>query len=109
MTQSRGILGIGVGILLLDRHLRDAIRRRLSSPCRWIHQLRGRCPQTVCQVPVHSTRIPWAYLSLIQSTSTETGVTAGDLLIDLTDDTPLADINRAERWRSTAVILDSVQ
>lgn len=103
LVQSRGILGIGTGILLiLATFTVPFISAFLAVPLDSPVDVAANAQNTAANVEEdQDTR---AYLNLIESISSTTGIETADLLVDLTGDTALADLIADNDGDVTAVL-----
>lgn len=104
LVQSRGILSLGAGILLILGSLLVPFAAAyfavpLNTPDGGTAVAGEMSP-----ADMQASQDTSAYLSLIESASSVTGIDQDDLIVDLTDDTTLAEIIAASGGDETAVL-----
>lgn len=108
LVQSRGLLGIGIGLLLVLSTITVPLMSAFFAVPLDSTGGTAVAAAQVDEAVLTGQQNVRAYTNLIQSASTATGVEAGDLLLELTGDSTLSSAVEARSADADAVLLDAL-
>jgi uncharacterized protein YgiM (DUF1202 family) len=108
LVQSRGLLGVGMGLLLVLSTVTVPLMSAFFAVPLDLSRGTAVAAAEMDEAAITGQQNIRAYTNLIESASTETGVDAGDLLMELTGDTTLATAVASRSGDADTILVNAV-